>query len=187
MKFFNLATTLLVACAALLFSCSSDNMNLEPFDAEAQLALEKQTIKAFAAREYPDAIEDSTGIWYELLDTAETATFNYKFNQNGTQIIPNITVNYRLQLLNGTEVDKNQTAEGFTTRLNNVIPAWQITFFPRAIGNQKHLGLIARGLQPGDTIRIITPSYYAYKNSNNPRIPANSPLIFEIKVLKIVD
>ncbi len=186
MKFFNSATTLLVACATL-FSCSSDNMNLEPFDAEAQLALEKETIRTFAAKEYPNAIEDSSGIWYELLDTAETPTFDYKFNQNGSQIIPTITVNYRLQLLNGTEVDKNQSPEGFTTRLNNVIPAWQITFFPRAVGNQKHLGLTARGLQPGDTIRIITPSYYAYGNRNSGPIPANSPLIFEIKVLKIVD
>ena len=186
MKFFNSATTLLVACATL-FSCSSDNMNLEPFDAEAQLALEKETIRAFAAKEHPNAIEDSTGIWYELLDTAETATFNYKFNQNGTQSIPNITVNYKLQLLNGTEGDKNQTAEGFTNRLSGLIPAWQIAFFPRAVGNQKHLGLTARGLQPGDTMRIITPSYYAYGNRNSGPIPANSPLIFEIKVLKIVD
>lgn len=186
MKFLNLATLGLLL-SLTFFSCSSDNMNLDRFDPYAQLALEKETISAFVAREYPNAIEDTTGIWYEMLATADSATFDYKFNQNGTQIFPNVTVNYRLQLLSGAEVDKNQTPEGFTNRLNGLIPAWQIAFFPRAVGNQTHLGLTTKGLQPGDAIRIITPSFYAYGNRNNPSIPANSPLIFEIKVLKIVD
>lgn len=186
MKFFTLAITLLFACVSL-FSCSSDNMNLERFDPSAQLALEKETIRAFVAREYPNAMEDSTGIWYEMLETADSASFEYKFNQNGSQIFPNVTINYRLQLLNGTEVDSNQTPAGFTANLNGLIEAWKIAFFPRAVGNQNHLGLTTRGLQSGDTIRIITPSFYAYRNRNNPGLPANSPLIFEIKVRKIAD
>ncbi|MCL7988965.1 FKBP-type peptidyl-prolyl cis-trans isomerase [Sphingobacterium sp. lm-10] len=162
-------------------------MNLEPFDPYAQLELEKKAISTFVEREYPNAIEDTTGIWYEMLETADSATFAYKFNQNGSRIFPSATVNYRLKLLNGTEVDANQSTAGIEFSLNNLIPAWQIAFFPRAVGNQTHLGLTTNGLQPGDVMRIITPSFYAYGNQNRPGLPANSPLIFEIKVLKIVD
>ncbi|MFD2742688.1 MULTISPECIES: FKBP-type peptidyl-prolyl cis-trans isomerase [Sphingobacterium] len=187
MKLRNLAIPVLLLCTTL-FSCSTDN-NIDPFDPKAQLELEKETIRTFAAKEYPNAIEDTTGIWYELLDTAETATFDYKFNQNGTRIYPTATVNYKLFLLNGTEVDSNQSAAGLSFMISpqSIIPAWQIAFFPRAVGNQNHLGLLARGLQPGDSIRIITPSFYAYRNESRPGLPPNSPLIFEIKVLGMAD
>ncbi len=188
MKLLKLVASSLLACVAL-FSCSSKDVETDFFDAEAQLALEKETVKKFVAQEYPDAIEDTTGIWYELLERADSATFQYKFNQNGSRIYPTATVNYKLSLLNGTEVDSDQSTAGLPFRISpeQIISAWQIAFFPRRVENQTHFGLTTRGLQPGDKIRIITPSFYAYRNRNTPEIPPNSPLIFEIKVLKIVD
>lgn len=170
-----------------LSACSSE----DNFDANAQFELDKKAIKNFASEKYPNAIADSSGsgIYYELISKADTATFQYKLNPDGSHIFPTATVNYRVLLLNGSEVDGNQAAEGFAFGLKQLIPAWHRAFFPKPSANSKQAvhGLLDRGLQPGDHIRFITPSAYAYGDQSRGSIPANSPLIFEIKVLKIVD
>ncbi|WP_442800865.1 FKBP-type peptidyl-prolyl cis-trans isomerase [Sphingobacterium sp. UT-1RO-CII-1] len=45
--------------------------------------------------------------------------------------------------------------------------------------------MFEQGAQVGSHFRIITPSIYAYGRSSNGKIPANSPLEFDIKVLKM--
>ena len=69
--------------------------------------------------------------------------------------------------------------------LTQYIPAWQIAFFPKKIGDLNLGGLTVKGLSKGTKIRIITPSYWAYQNMSNSKIPANSSLDFTIEVVDI--
>ena len=185
-----LKTIVLGFIAVLALSACSSEESFNSFDPEAQFELDKKAIKDLVAKSYPNAKEDTSGsgIWYELLDTATSAPFTYKANASDKSLIfPVVTTNYKLTLLDSKAIDENSKPEGFESPLRSLIAAWHVAFFPAKIGGEKVGGLTEKGLQVGDRIRIFTPSAYAYGNRNQGNIPANSPLIFEIKVLKIVD
>lgn len=182
----------LVIAALVVFSMGScmKGDDTPPFDFAAQLEKEKPLTRQYAAENYPDAIESEyqPGIWYEILEEGEADSYEYRFNESVNQYIyPNITVRYKGSLLDGTQFDENDTEAGWTTRLDQVITAWQIAFFPQEINEREVGGLTPSGLQKGAKIILITPSYYAYGNQTRPGIPANSPLVFELEVIDIKD
>lgn len=177
----------------LFVSCAKEEAMFDPI---AQFELEKPEIKAYANANYPDMeySSDTTGIWYEVVNSGTPDSYEYKvvdtINYYGQAVkalrMPTITVKYVGKLIKDNSIfDSNQTEAGYTSKLNDLISAWQIAFVPKSVGTFSYGGLTAKGLQKGSKIRIVTPSYYAYGNRNSGKIPANSPLFFEIEVIDI--
>jgi len=139
-------------------------------------------------------LKEDRGIWYEVLDAGTNDSYEYKINYNGnlpTLIYPNIEVQYKGELLDGTVFDETADGKTATLNLNRVLLAWQLAFFPKSIninGQDNPVGgLVEKGLQRGAKIRFVTPSPWAYDAEAQDKIPANSPLVFEIEVVNITD
>ncbi|CAN5147493.1 hypothetical protein BH09PSE2_BH09PSE2_01510 [soil metagenome] len=81
-----------------------------------------------------------------------------------------ITVRYKGSLSDGSVFDSS--AEGpdgtATFPLNRLIPGWQAAL---------------KLMRPGDRWKIYIPAYMAYGPSAKPKIPADSPLVFEIELV----
>jgi FKBP-type peptidyl-prolyl cis-trans isomerase len=80
-----------------------------------------------------------------------------------------ITVNYRLTLLDGTEVDasaKRGKPDEFP--LNRLIPAWQI---------------LLQKMRPGDIWTFYVPPEYGYGAVAREGLPANSFLVFRVELV----
>jgi len=180
--------------AFVFVSCNKDNG--PTFDPSAQFELEKPIIKNYVTANYPNMVysSDTTGMWFEVLEPGVTDSYKYvvvdtidAYGVSRKMVRPpEITVRYTGKLIsNNTVFDSNNTTEGFKSKLDRVIPAWQIAFQPKSIGEYKIGGLLPKGLQVGSKIRFVTPSYFAYGNRDLGKIPANSPLYFEIEVLSI--
>lgn len=180
----------MLAMIIALASCSKNDDNY--FDANKQFELEAQNIKTFVTSKLPLAVLDTnSGIWYQMISEGD-GVYQYISKDSiiygQTQkvpVAPKISVRYTGQLLDGTIFDQNQSQEGMTGFLTQYIPAWQIAFFPKKIGDLNLGGLTVKGLSKGTKIRIITPSYWAYQNMSNSKIPANSSLDFTIEVVDI--
>ena len=80
-----------------------------------------------------------------------------------------ITVNYRLTLLDGTEVDGSaKRGKPDVFPLNRLIPAWQI---------------LLQKMRPGDTWTFYVPPDYAYGSTAREGLPANSFLTFTVELI----
>lgn len=139
---------------------------------------------------------DSTGIWYEVLAVGQSDSYTYKLNSVGQIVAPTVEVKYKGQLLNGTVFDEasdsSSSKKSFKTSLGaNIIPAWVYAFIPSTFTYNGQsiptFGLTNSGLKKGSKIRFVTPSPWGYDDKANEKIPANSPLVFEIEVIDISD
>jgi FKBP-type peptidyl-prolyl cis-trans isomerase len=82
-----------------------------------------------------------------------------------------VTVNYRGQLLDGTEFDSSDNyPQAATFGLNGVIKGWQ-----------EALSL----MKPGAKWRLFVPPELAYDVNSPPPIPPASLLIFDVELLKV--
>lgn len=186
----------------LLFSACSDNK--DTFDPVAQLETEKPVIEAYVKKNYPNAVQhQNTGIWYEVIESPTEVDYEYplKDTLNQKWIWTQGVINYKGKLVsNGTVFDQTKDPSvgtelplymSLTSGQGSVITAWLMAFYPKKYMNgtqELNLGMIfENGAQKGAKFRIITPSYYAYGNRSAGSIPANSPLEFEIEVLKLED
>ena len=80
-----------------------------------------------------------------------------------------VTVDYTLTLLDGTVVDSSvQRGEPATFPLNQLIPAWQI---------------LVQLMRPGDDWTFYVPPQYAYGSVARDELPANSFLVFRVKLI----
>ncbi|MCA5003876.1 FKBP-type peptidyl-prolyl cis-trans isomerase [Sphingobacterium bovistauri] len=183
----------LIISSIFFLSCAKDEVLFDPI---AQFDLEQPQIKTYANTNYPNMIYsgDTTGIWYEIVNPGTPDSYEYKvvdtINYYGQAVktlrMPTITVKYVGKLITDNSIfDSNQTEAGFISNLGGLISAWQIAFVPKSVGAISFGGLTTKGLQKGSKIRIVTPSYYAYGNRAAGKIPANSPLFFEIEVINI--
>ncbi|MGK6350006.1 FKBP-type peptidyl-prolyl cis-trans isomerase [Parapedobacter sp. DT-150] len=167
----------------------------DSFDAAAQYELEKPIIEAYAMANLDNPLfHERTGIWYEIIEPGDPASYQYKVIESQNAIeAPAVWVNYEGRLVNSdTEFDSDDTAGGVKMSLAGVILAWQAIFFPEEIiyGEDGELleepaefgGITESGLGAGAVVRIVTPSRWAYANQGQGSIPANAPLYFEITV-----
>lgn len=139
-------------------------------------------------------LDTTTGIWFEVLQPGQQDSYTYKLSTNGL-VAPTVEVKYKGQLLNGTVFD--ETDETSTNKktlkisLAQVITAWQFAFLPRSIDYNGQsfpiTGLSQHGLKKESKIRFVTPSPWGYDTDARDKIPANSPLVFEIEVVDISD
>ena len=181
------------------------------YDGDAILAIEKPIIEQYIADhdELDGMVQyKETGIWYKIIQEGVKPEYDsegklvpgngyylYNINSGGGIEAPRVGVDYEGKLV-ATEVvfDKNNTgtADDKLFSLRQVIQGWQIAFLPKTLKDKEGKdvnvdGLTDLGLQQGSEIRIILPSPYGYQNRTDiAKIPANSPLEFSIKVLKVI-
>ena len=80
-----------------------------------------------------------------------------------------VTVDYTLKLLDGTVVDSSVArGEPATFPLNQLIPAWQI---------------LVQLMRPGDDWTFYVPPEYGYGSIARDKLPANSFLVFRVKLI----
>ncbi|MBI6550160.1 FKBP-type peptidyl-prolyl cis-trans isomerase [Xenorhabdus lircayensis] len=99
----------------------------------------------------------------------------YKIEKEGTGKAPKesdtVVVNYQGALIDGQVFDSSyERKEPLSIRLDSVIPGWK------------------EGLQhvkKGGKITLVIPPKLAYGQSNLPKIPANSTLVFNVELLDI--
>lgn len=99
----------------------------------------------------------------------------YKIIKEGKGASPSptarVTVHYEGKLLNGSIFDSSlKRGEPITFALNQVIPGWT-----------EGVGL----MKEGGKAELYIPADLAYGEREMPGIPANSPLIFEVELIKI--
>ena len=85
-----------------------------------------------------------------------------------------LKVQYSGKLLNGKEFDRSEATEPFIFQLGyrQVIQAWDMAL----VGQKK-----------GAKITLLTPPTLGYGNTEVGAIPANSPLVFDINILDILN
>ncbi|HLW50123.1 MAG TPA: FKBP-type peptidyl-prolyl cis-trans isomerase [Sphingobacteriaceae bacterium] len=160
--------------------------DIEQFDYDAQMELEKPIIAEYVEENIPNAIYDSrSSIWYEILEEGDPNSYDYRLDVSGHVISPLVTVNYTGKLLSGHVFDSNDNPDGIDFDLGALILAWHIAFLPKQVDEREAIGLTEMGLKKGSKIRFVTPSFYGYRDQQHGSIPPNSPLDFTIKVLDI--
>lgn len=172
---------------------------------EALLKAQAPLLESFVVEHFPGdeawVLDDSTGIWFKIHEPGEIGSYTYRVvpSATGGRVLaaPYVEVNYIGKLLNGEIFDATSEEETRTFRLGNLIPAWNIAFYPAVIRQDaqdfKIGGLTERGLQKGTIIELVAPSPYGYDNlaqkdkDGKTTIPADSPLHFYIEVIDISD
>lgn len=146
-----------VAAIFILFArCSEEKVNLAYKD---QLAKDVSLIDEYLASNNVTAESDTSGLRYSIV----TKGSDFK-----PQLVDSIQVNYSLSLLNGQSI----FAEGQNTfLLNKLIRAWRIA-----------LPLVGEGAK----LRLFVPSGLAYGSYRTGLIAANSNLIFDIELKKVI-
>lgn len=194
---------LAVTGAVMFSSCMKEG---EVFDPYEQLELERPLIKEYVEENYPNAKEyEDTGIWYEIIEEGELGEHTYEVidTLNYQWIAADLVWSYKGKLVeDGSVFDETKNPSvgdtipvamnlytGDATLIHGVLQG----LFPKEIkvtegGEEKtrELGyFFEEGAQPGAHFRIIMPSLYGYGNQATGKIPANSPLDFEIKILDL--
>jgi FKBP-type peptidyl-prolyl cis-trans isomerase FkpA len=109
---------LLILCsfAFLLNGCGKDSDNCSYTETNATAtASEIAYLQAYAATNYPAAIQHTSGFFYEISAPGTGATPN---------ICSNVTVKYSLyNIATGVKIEENTTGVSFS--LGVLIPAWQ--------------------------------------------------------------
>ncbi|WP_353181416.1 FKBP-type peptidyl-prolyl cis-trans isomerase [Parapedobacter lycopersici] len=162
----------------------------DSFDESAQFELEKPRLEKYATENFDDPqLNETLGIWYEVLAEGDPDSYEYKIIQNAENPnnpyveAPEVLVKYTLKLLDNTVVEEKSA--GVEMPLGRTIYAWQYAFLPQQIDGRSFSGLTENGLKKGSRIRIATPSRWAYRNSGSNGIAPNTPLVFDIEVLDI--
>ncbi|MDA3779116.1 MAG: FKBP-type peptidyl-prolyl cis-trans isomerase [Bacteroidales bacterium] len=140
----------------LAFSACTKDDSASEIDQE-QLEIDKQLIEDYLADNNLTTQVTESGVYY-IIDNPETGD---NPDKNST-----VTVEYFGKLLNGDDFDNNKA----TFSLSGVIQGWE-----------EGIPLFKEGGQG----KLYIPSGLAYGDQVKPNIPANSVLIFEIKLISI--
>ena len=152
-----------LACLTLLLiSCFGNNeIDLPTRTIEEQFAIDTALIDEYLVLNEIEAEIHESGIRYVV-------------EEDGTGISPtvsdSVTVKYEGWLLTGNRFDINQ--EGVTFPLGALIPAWQI---------------MVPLMKEGGKMMIYTPSVYGYASASVGAIPPNSPLIFDVELIEVLE
>jgi FKBP-type peptidyl-prolyl cis-trans isomerase FkpA len=151
---------LLFVCLAACFSACKKNLGIENFDVEGQFKRDTTAIRAYAiANKIPIVKDPKFNIFYQIIEPGSGAEVN---------LLSNISVKYTGRLLDGTVFDSSATPTTFP--LSGMISGWQAG-----------IPLIKKG----GKIRLLLPSFYGYGNQPRQRIPANSPLDFDVELIDV--
>ncbi|MET3880081.1 MULTISPECIES: FKBP-type peptidyl-prolyl cis-trans isomerase [Chitinophaga] len=144
----------------VLAACSKKD-DAPAYDAIAQYDADSAKIVAYiAANNITNVQHEPRGIFYQIVT---------KGTGDSVNAAANVWVSYKGQLLDKTVFDSSDSAR---FDLNRVISGW-------TIGIPK--------IRKGGEINLILPSIYAYGPSAYPKIPANSVLLFNVKLKDYVN
>jgi FKBP-type peptidyl-prolyl cis-trans isomerase FkpA len=151
---------LLAGLAGMFSACSKKTDN---FDAEAQFAADTTAIRSYVTTNNIAVLKNEDyGIFYQIMAPG-TGEFKYSGNTM-------VTVDYAGKLMGGTSNFDSSNGKPVAFRLGGLIAGWQIGI---------------PYIQKGGKIRLFIPSFYAYGNSNQSEIPANSVLDFTIELTDV--
>ena len=154
---------LLISLLILVISCNKDDDPAADTCTEDlnysvnadQLALDISKIDQFLLENNIDAIEDSTGLRYVILEQG---------NGDIPQVCKDIAVVYTGRLMSDSTIF-DTTAGAVRFALDNLVVGWKI-------GIPK--------IQEGGRIQLFIPAQLAYGSNERGTIPANANLLFEI-------
>jgi FKBP-type peptidyl-prolyl cis-trans isomerase FkpA len=157
---------------------------------DSTLAAQESILEEYALNNFEAPVyDDSTGIWFEVIQQGDEDSYSYMFSSSGQIIAPTVTIKYEGKLMDGTVFDATEEGNTSNFPLGSLIYAWQVAFLPQTIDyNGTDIavpGLTETGLKKGSKIRFIAPSPYCYDNQEMEKVPANSPLVFTIEVVDI--
>ncbi|SHL19590.1 FKBP-type peptidyl-prolyl cis-trans isomerase FkpA [Chitinophaga jiangningensis] len=153
-----------LAIIGILTACKKDSQE-DNYDQRAQYVIDSTKIAAYlTANNITNVIKDTTGV---VIEIKQQGTGNDTIRWTSYP-----TVGYAGYLMNGTQLGakfdgSDSTNFDLQLQMNRLIPGW-------------YIGL--RYVRKGGTARLYIPSYLAYGNQSQPKIPANSVLIFDIKL-----
>lgn len=162
---------LVILCVALLMAvggCKKTLVGAEKYREQARI--DDELLQKYIADNNLQNVAkriDTTGVYYIILNAG-----------SGNDVFTNatkVTVGYKAKLLlSGKTVDSTGTFHPSYTLGSGIIKSWQ-------------LGIPQ--VQEGGTVRILTPSRYAYGPYEQPKygIPANSLLDFEITLYDVTN
>jgi len=115
----------------------------------------------FAATDSMHATMDSSGLFYQIIDSGSSVKPVYTSS---------ITVTYIGKLMSGTIFDSASNTNLKGAQLYNLIPGWQI-------------GLPKIGV--GGHIKLLIPSAYGWGCTGYGPVPPNAPVYFDVKLLAV--
>lgn len=142
-----------------LTCCSKDD---DVFNDSAQFELDKKKIREYLKEYNLKADSTPEGLYYVIDYTHDTLLVNPYPTANST-----VMVDYKGYLLSGQVFDSNYNQ---SIDLNQVIDGWRI-------GIPK--------FREGERGRLFIPSRLAYGSGSTSSIPPNSPLIFEVNLIRV--
>lgn len=206
-------------CIGLVFaSCNKDNFDYEKAERE-QIERERVEkarrdslkrdqaliLKNYAMSKWGEnaKFSDSTGIWYTIESSGSQTPYVYtgSISSLGASITPwAASLNFKGELMSGVVFDKN--TEGIPKNYTDIRvaigtykQAWIQAFIPTIVNIQgkdvRFEGLLAKGLQKGDKITFISPSYLTFDNqeytqgSEKVTVPKNTPVVYTIELKSI--
>ena len=131
------------------------------FDAEAQAETDENIITKYILDQGLNAIATGTGLYY-VIDSLGSTVYPTLSNS--------VTVEYKGYFTDGTVFDQS-TAAGATFALTAVIKGWQ------------------EGIQlykEGGGGKLLVPSALGYGQNGTGSIPANTVLIFDVHLIKVL-
>jgi FKBP-type peptidyl-prolyl cis-trans isomerase FkpA len=151
--------------AVVFAACSKSDDVTQVIDPLPQYKKDTAAIRAYLEANSLDAVKDSSGIFYKIIEPG-----NGKDSIDKTQQKAVAEVKYTGKLLNGQVFDSTATGKTATFGYHYVIGGFQF-----AIGK----------LTKGGRIIVYVPSYFGYGPENNGPIPANSVLIFDVELVNV--
>lgn len=127
-----------------------------------QAKMDEKAIVEYLVANNMEAERTNSGLYYKVIDPGNADKKPSKVSQ--------VSVQYVGKLLNGTTFDRSPTDENISFPLNKVILGWQ-EGIPK-VGE-------------GGEIKLIIPSRLGYGQAKVGRIPSNSVLIFDVKLLEV--
>lgn len=142
----------------LLAACKKDKT--PPYDFDGNLKADTLKILDYIKQHnLTDVKRDTTGVYYKVIEPGNGIDSVYPTSRAKAE--------YKLSLLNDKVIQETKPGEAFEFNLRGVIPGWQI-------GLPK--------ITKGGTIQLFIPSPWGYQNQASADIPANSVLIFNVKL-----
>jgi len=202
-------------CLGVLFTaCNKDNIDYDALNRQQIEAARKEKarrdsllkIQAPLLEQYAKTnwkenarYSDSTGIWYKVElanDNSTPYSYTGSIGYYGPQANAwSATLNFKGELMNGTVFDKNtdgvpKVYDDIRVAIKTYGQVWVQAFIPTIINIQgqdvRFEGLLQKGLQKGDKISFIAPSYYSFDQveyttgSEKVTVPKNTPVVYTI-------
>ncbi|WP_153799539.1 FKBP-type peptidyl-prolyl cis-trans isomerase [Foetidibacter luteolus] len=148
----------LLAGALVLSSCLKNNST--PACTDQKPEVEEASMLTFALTQGMTPTKDTLGILFQILQPGTTPLVS--------NTLDTVNIKYEGKLMSGSSFDKSDSTAA--------ILVGQFVY-----GFQASLAKIGQG----GRVKVVIPSYIAYGCQGSGPIPANSPVYFDITILKL--